>query len=558
MVSVWASQGRVKAALVLVALIGSISVQAHEPIWDASSPVPKTGRPNPFELSEPEWGRAIERGRLHAQIYPVSVTAMLIPERPLKEFIEGTWVHPLRAFFQALFRIATGYTQVDEIWEWLGLHHYPSPEDEGVYSVPYPNGTRPTYRMGQGLISRYGVQGLSFSCAACHSAELFGKTVLGMTNRFPRSNEFVAQGRRGSSLVSPELFQFATDATDEERRMYEDLRRASRAAAEISPSQLGLDTSLAHTAISLAHRADDDWATLTEENAEHPRADFLEHFVADSKPAVWWNVKYKNRFLSDGSVISGNPIYTNLLWNEIGRGTDLKALDGWLSTHPEVIRDLAAAVFASEAPRFTDFFPPERLPLEQARRGQETFERRCAHCHGHYEKAWDAPEAELLPLIDQLKTTRVLYHELTPVMDVGTDPQRAQGMVSLERSLNRLELSKRHDIRIEVQTGYVPPPLVGIWARWPYFHNNSAPTLCAVLSLSEERPRKYLAVPAQDPSTDFDSECNGYPVPTKVRQEYRTERFEFDTLRPGLRNTGHEHRFSARERRDLIVFLQTL
>ncbi len=35
--------------------------------------------------------------------------------------------------------------------------------------------------------------------------------------------------------------------------------------------------------------------------------------------------------------------------------------------------------------------------------------------------------------------------------------------------------------------GYVAPPLVGIWASAPYFHNGSVPTLDTVLN-SNERP----------------------------------------------------------------------
>ncbi len=48
-----------------------------------------------------------------------------------------------------------------------------------------------------------------------------------------------------------------------------------------------------------------------------------------------------------------------------------------------------------------------------------------------------------------------------PVINVGTDPMRRLGMVSLER-LNDLEISKQNGTLIRSQGGYVPPPLVGI------------------------------------------------------------------------------------------------
>lgn len=72
-------------------------------------------------------------------------------------------------------------------------------------------------------------------------------------------------------------------------------------------------------------------------DAKHPRETPLDHFIADSKPAVWWNVKYKTRWLSDGSVMSGNPILTNFLWNELGRGVDLVELANWVRKNPEII-----------------------------------------------------------------------------------------------------------------------------------------------------------------------------------------------------------------------------
>lgn len=538
-----------------------------DPVWNASSPIPVAGRPNPYELSDVEFARSVERGRLHAQTYPVEITAILLPEHAIYEFVEGFWINPFRALFQGIFRAVTGFTTVDQIQAWLGLHPYPEKSDEGVYSVPYPRDSRPEYRVGYGTHSRFGATGVTFSCAACHSGELFGKTVLGMTNRFPRANELLALGRKGTGMMSPSFFQFATAASDEERRMYRATRRASAFVGSRVPAQYGLDTSLAHTALSLAHRAPDEWASLDRAAAENPRPDPLDTFVADSKPAVWWNVKYKNRFLSDGSVVSGNPIYTNLLWNEIGRGTDLRALDTWLAANADIVQDLASAVFASEAPRFTDFFPAERIPLERARRGQAVFGARCAACHGTYEKAWDLPGSESLPLAEQLRTKRVSYHERTPVVNVGTDPNRARGMLSLERALNGLALSRNHDIRIETQNGYVPPPLVGIWARWPYFHNNSAPSLCAVLTRASARPSLYAAVPAEDREQDFDSLCNGYPEYDRVRPEFRQEPYLFDTRRDGLRNTGHDEGIFLRdgrevltseEKADLILFLQTL
>jgi hypothetical protein len=519
-------------AIVAVALAASASA----PDWSRDFVVPENGRANPYEIPAAELLPTIREGKLHALHYPVDVTGTLIP--------------------------LVGVRDIRSIGErWLGLQPYPKQEGSGVYFVPFKNNRRPIDRMGFTVIETKLGAGVTISCAQCHTGNLFGRKVIGMTNRFPRANRAFIFGKMATKPVLPEVFKVVTGASAGETELYARSREALQFIGSIEPLQLGLDTSLAHVALSLARRAQDDWASKVTGLKARPEP--LATFHADSKPAVWWNLKYKNRWLSDGSVVSGNPIYTNILWNEIGRGTDLHELDHWLSSNDQVIRELTTAVFSSEAPRFTDFFPAEKIDLAKAKHGQKLFNESCAKCHGTYEKAWDLSTASQLSLQAQLRTLRVSYQPKKPVFDVGTDPQRYQGMASLAQ-LNNLEISRRNGIVIEPQKGYVPPPLVGIWARWPYFHNNSAPSLCAVLTRHEERPVTYWAREANDPKKDFDLNCNGYPIerPTTV-----TNQWFYDTRRAGMHNTGHDERillkdgkeiFSTDDKQALVQFLQTL
>ncbi len=221
--------------------------------------------------------------------------------------------------------------------------------------------------------------------------------------------------------------------------------------------------------------------------------------MADSKPAVWWTLKYKTRWLSDGSIVSGNPIFTNFLWNEIGRGTDLVLLEAWLEENRATVDELTVAAFASTPPHYTEFFGPESIDLAAAQRGEELFNATCASCHGTYEKDWDAPNAGELDAAGLMRTTRVVYHAQTPVLDVGTDLQRAQGMAAFASRLNELAISQWMETVVEVQAGYVPPPLDGIWMRYPYLHNGSVPTLCDLLSPAGERTAVFHNGPADDP-----------------------------------------------------------
>jgi mono/diheme cytochrome c family protein len=522
---------------------------------------------NPYQLDSAAYEDSIQRGLVHTQIYPVEVTGMLPPLEPMRRMLEADDGNPIKSIFRKIFHGISGFREINDILSWIGLHPYPDAGRNGPYALPYPNNQKPEFLLGFGAIANPLGTGFSISCAACHSGNLFGKTVWGMTNRFPRANEVFGYAQHAFPLMTPWMFQQNTGATDGETKLFARTRDNLRRIGTKRPEILGLDTSLAQVSLSLARRTKDDYATPSGWLESFPRFEPLAEEVADSKPAVWWNLKYKNRWLSDGSVVSGNPIFTNILWNEIGRGADLKELEQWLAENKNVVEELTSAVFSSEAPRFTDFFSASEFPLAQAQHGEQLFAAKCARCHGVYEKGWSAPDAATKSAAELLATLKVNYREKTPVIDVGTDPGRWKGMKSLEQ-LNDLAISRNNGILIKAQKGYVPPPLVGIWARWPYFHNNSVPSLCALLTRAEDRPKVFLTGEAIDREKDFDPLCNGYPIGAAAPAAWaRSREHRFDTRRAGLGNGGHDEGiflengkelFSDQDKRDLVRFLQTL
>lgn len=192
----------------------------------------------------------------------------------------------------------------------------------------------------------------------------------------------------------------------------------------------------------------------------------------------------------------------------------------------------------------------------------------CSSCHGTYEKGWSASNAAELDPAGLFATTRVTYHEQTPVLDVGTDLQRAQGMDAFASSLNALAISQWMETVVEVQAGYVPPPLDGIWARYPYLHNGSVPSLCELLRPASERVATFWVGPADNPDTDFDAECVGYWLGDATPVSWLTEpRAYHDTALGGLSNAGHdawlldsdgERVLDGEQTRDLIAYLKTL
>lgn len=553
--------------LSLLTLLFSSSLFAA-PDWTRDASLPESGhRKNIYNVNESELPKLRDQGYLHAFKYPVTVTGLYIPYRPLDNFMRANERNPLRRFLIDLVGERIPFSNVQEMYDWLGLNPFPKEDAQGIFKLPYPNGRRPNYPMGASFIETKQGLALTFSCAACHTMDFFGKSIMGLTNKRPHANEMFRLAQKYVPKVPTSVFLLGTGASFDEAAMFKRTKKNLGAVGAVAPQTLGLDTSLAQVALSLARRNEDDYATKNRDLEKHPRYNELSEFVADSKPAVWWNVKYKTRWLSDGSIVSGNPIFTNFLWNEIGRGTDLHELETWMKDNQPIIKELTAAVFATEAPTWGDVFPLGRIDLDAAKRGEQVFTQTCKECHGEYVKNWSLPEASERDKAWQIKTAEVRYHDQTPVKHVGTDLQRAQGMRHFADDLNKLAISKMMKTVVEPQDGYVPPPLVGIFMRYPYFHNNAIPNLCALFTPPKERPKTFYQGPAKNMETDFDFDCVGYPVGNAIPEHFKEDDAFVDTTKPGQTNTGHykmwlnedgSEKFTKSDKRDLIEFLKTL
>ena len=148
---------------------------------------------------------------------------------------------------------------------------------------------------------------LTFSCAICHSSTLFGKQVMGTTNRRMRANKFFHMKSK-QFLLYHHLFKRITSATEPERQMFRRTKYNVLSVGAVVPLVQGLDTSLPQVALSLARREQDENASKSKFFERFPRHNKLEKLRADSKPMPWWNLKYKTRWLSDGSIVAGNSI----------------------------------------------------------------------------------------------------------------------------------------------------------------------------------------------------------------------------------------------------------
>ncbi len=122
--------------------------------------------------------------------------------------------------------------------------------------------------------------------------------------------------------------------------------------------------------------------------------------------------------------------------------------------------------------------------------------------------------------------------------------------------------------------GYIAPPLVGVWATAPYFHNGSVPTVTAVLN-SKERPEIWSRN-FSDPHA-YDLDLVGLEYEPMTRPQYAESaavaadapnnskasidhRSIYDTNGFGHANTGHTFgdNLSDEERSAVIEFLKSL
>jgi hypothetical protein len=107
--------------------------------------------------------------------------------------------------------------------------------------------------------------------------------------------------------------------------------------------------------------------------------------------------------------------------------------------------------------------------------------------------------------------------------------------------------------------GYVAPPLDGIWASGPYFHNGSVPTLWHVLH-PEERPRVWKRTEDGYDHHRVGLEIEEFDaVPDAMRHPAHRRRY-FDTSLTGKNAAGHEFPsvLTEEEKRAVLEYLKTL
>jgi hypothetical protein len=104
--------------------------------------------------------------------------------------------------------------------------------------------------------------------------------------------------------------------------------------------------------------------------------------------------------------------------------------------------------------------------------------------------------------------------------------------------------------------GYVPPVLLGVWARGLYGHAGQWPSLEVLATPPAERPTRFLV----DTEGPYDLERVGVRYDATTERAPRAGEYVYDGSAPGLGIAGHSFlaNLPPRERRAVIEYLKTL
>jgi hypothetical protein len=400
----------------------------------------------------------------------------------------------------------------DNLWRhWGDLKEAPKDypravgERYGLHPAPYNNGRYPMgLREGPGFLGN----AVTFDCMLCHAGSILGKSYVGLGNAALDLEAFVEDvaAVKGGGGKLPFTFSNVRGTTE-----------AGNFAVFL----------LTFREPDLSLRAKQQDLQMTES-------------LCEDTPA-WWLLKKKKTMYHTGShhAASVRSMMQFMLNPLNGRAAFEK--------EEATFRDIQAYLHSLTPPPY-----PFAIDRELAARGAKLFSKNCASCHGTYGENWSYP------------------NKIVHIDDIGTDRKRHDGFSAvMTQFYNKswFAQEKRSDGKVGYEAtdakGYQAPPLDGVWATAPYFHNGSVPTLYHVLN-SKARPQLYTRS-FRTEREDYDEANVGWKVqvlkagPAADARPIERRRV-YDTTQPGRGNGGHTFGddFTEAERRAVIEYLKTL
>lgn len=262
----------------------------------------------------------------------------------------------------------------------------------------------------------------------------------------------------------------------------------------------------------------------------------------------------------DGAALNGSSDYPSIWRQRPREGMNLH----WDGNNDSVAeRNLSAALGAGVTPVSVDRpsikrvetwmwdLPPPKFPgrIDQAKaeEGHKLFGQYCAECHGQGGPQRYDYDTSRYPRLGKVE----------PLAEIGTDPGRwasyTQNFSAAQNILYAGYPWRFH--RFHKTEGYANQPLDGIWARSPYLHNGSVPTLRDLLEPSSLRPSIWYRG-----SDELDLAKVGYRSDAAALDGHL---FLYDTSRQGNHKTGHEGprygtHLPASDKDALVEYMKTL
>ncbi len=358
------------------------------------------------------------------------------------------------------------------------------------------------------------------NCIGCHASEFRGEFVIGMGNSL---RDWPPAPVNYTPLATLAALTFP-DQSPQANTFRTFLRGARVLNGTAATPFRGVNPAFRFEEIAAAHRNPTDLSW-----SDQPVYPYGTETIASDIPP-WWNVKKKRSLYYNGM---GHGDFARLI-----QQISVVMIDDAAHTERTLkpMRDLIAYIETIEPPTY-----PNPIDELLAARGAEIFAHRCSDCHGTY------GDVETYP------------NKVIPASEVGTDPVYAQTIKDsgIHTWFNKSWFAQDNATYADPTVGYIAPPLDGIWASAPYFHNGSVPTVEAVLN-SALRPAKWRR--SFDPH-DYDLNTLGWKhEPLPAGAPTHNDRSVYDTTRRGYSNAGHNYSddLSEEDRAALLEYLKSL
>ncbi|HEY7423634.1 MAG TPA: hypothetical protein VH682_05260 [Gemmataceae bacterium] len=438
--------------------------------------------------------------------------AVIVPVVPLRAADTGAAERGEKALLTKSYAPPTMTRRAyEEVWKQWGLKEKPAVADYdrlyreryGLHQAPFPNDGLPMGLRPAPLPLLLGFgKGIGMDCLVCHGGSIAGKSYIGL----------------GNSTLDYQAFYEEMSAADD---------RAPRTPFHFCNVR-GTNEAGAMAVYLLGYREPNLDRRLNRLNLD------VQDDLCEDVPAWWLLKKKKTMYYTGGTDTRSVRSLMQFMMSPLNSAADIQKAEG-------DFKDIHAFLLSLTPPKYP-------LPIDRrlAAQGEEVFRTNCAHCHGTYGEKWTYP------------------NKIVSIDKIGTDRRRFDGITRKFGEYYAKSWFNQDDYPIHEPVGYQAPPLDGIWATAPYFHNGSAPTVYHVLN-SKTRPKRFTRSYRTDLNA-YDARKLGWkievvadkPDPAKLSPiEYRKV---YDTTQPGRGNGGHTYgdKLSDEERMAVIEYLKTL